>query len=282
VEPRILLSGLVFGESVRWHDGQVWFADWGAHQVVRLGPDGVREVVLTMPTFPFSLDWLPDGRLLVVSSTLQRLGPDGALVDHADLSPLAAGWNELVVDGRGNSYVNEVGFDLMSGAEPATGTVALVTADGEVRRVADGLWFPNGMALTADGRTLVVAESYRNRLTAFDVDARGDLGGRRLWADCGDGVPDGICLDAEGACWYADVPNRRCVRVAEGGTVLATVDVDRGCFSCALGGPDGTTLFVVATRWDGTGRMFEGDPTGQLLAVEVDVPAVTPPPPRGY
>jgi len=282
VEPRILLSGLVFGESVRWHDGQVWFADWGAHQVVRLGPDGVREVVLTMPTFPFSLDWLPDGRLLVVSSTLQRLGPDGALVDHADLSPLAAGWNELVVDGRGNSYVNEVGFDLMSGAEPATGTVALVTADGEVRRVADGLWFPNGMALTADGRTLVVAESYRNRLTAFDVDARGDLGGRRVWADCGDGVPDGICLDAEGACWYADVPNRRCVRVAEGGTVLATVDVDRGCFSCALGGPDGTTLFAVATRWDGTGRMFEGDPTGQLLAVEVDVPAVTPPPPRGY
>ncbi len=282
MEPRIVLSGLVFGESVRWHEGQVWFADWGAHEVVRLGPDGVREVVLTMPTFPFSLDWLPDGRLLVVSSTLQRLGPDGALVEHADLSRLAAGWNELVVDGRGNSYVNEVGFDLMSGAEPATGTVALVTADGEVRRVADGLWFPNGMALTADGRTLVVAESYRNRLTAFDVDARGDLGGRRVWADCGDGVPDGICLDAEEACWYADVPNRRCVRVAEGGTVLATVDVDRGCFSCALGGPDGTTLFVVATRWDGTGRMFEGDPTGQLLAVEVDVPAVAPPSPRGY
>jgi sugar lactone lactonase YvrE len=277
VTPRTLLDGLVLAESVRWHDGQVWFADWGAHEVVRVGPDGGREVVLSMPTFPFSLDWLPDGRLLVVSSTLQCLGPDGTLVDHADLPSVAAGWNEIVVDGRANTYVNEVGFDLMSAAEPAPGTVALVTADGEVREVADGLWFPNGMAMTGDGTTLVVAESYRNRLTAFDVDARGDLRARRVWADCGDGVPDGICLDAEGACWYADVPNRRCVRVAEGGEVLDTVAVDRGCFSVALGGPDGTTLFVVATRWDGTGGMFDGEPSGRLLAVEVDVPAALAP-----
>ena len=271
-DPRTLLSGVVFGESVRWRDGWVWFADWGAREIVRVRVGGGREVVARMPVFPFSIDWLPDGRLLIVSNRLQRREPDGSLMTHADLSHLAAGWNELVVDGRGNAYVNQAGFDLMAGAPAAAGTIALVTPEGAVRQVADEVWFPNGMAVTPEDATLIVAESYRNRLTAFDLDPDGGLSNRRVWADLGDGVPDGICLDAEGALWYADVPNRRCVRVREGGRVLQTITVDRGCFSCALGGPDGRTLFIAATDWRGPERMFAGEPSGLLLAVDVQVP----------
>jgi sugar lactone lactonase YvrE len=271
-EPRILLSGIVFGESPRWHEGRLWFSDWGAGEVVNVDLAGRRELVVRIPSFPFSLDWLPDGRLLIVSSGLQRMESDGSLVTQADLAPLAAAWNEIVVDGRGNAYVNQAGFDLMAGAEPTSGTIALVTPDGAAREVADGVWFPNGMAITASGSTLIVAESYRNRLMAFDIDRDGGLSNRRIWADLGTGVPDGICLDAEGAIWYADVPNRRCVRVREGGDVLDTITVDRGCFSCALGGTEGRTLFIAATQWRGPEHMFQGEPTGQILTVEVSVP----------
>ncbi len=284
---RVLLDGLSFGESVRWHDGRVWVCDWATGAVTAVDPaDGRAEVVHRTEGFPVSVDWLPDGRMLVLSRSLVAVGASGPAGAgsasgagaparrYADLSALAPGWNEIAVDGRGDVFVNEAGFDLMAGAEPAPGSVAVVTASGEVRRVAGDVWFPNGMVVGADDRTLVVAESYRNRLTAFDIGAGGSLSGRRVWADCGSGVPDGICLDASGAVWYADVPNRRCVRVAEGGAVLDVVEVDRGCFSCALGGIDGRTLYVAAQRWDGAGSMLAGPPSGVLLAVEVDVPAV--------
>jgi len=271
-EPRILLSDVVFGESARWHDGRFWFSDWGAGEVVAVDGAGNREVVVRLPTFPFSLDWLPDGRLLIVSSALERMEPDGSLVTQGDLAHLGSAWNELVVDSRGNAYVNQAGFDLMAGAEPTSGTIALVTPDGAARQVADGVWFPNGMAITPDDSTLIVAESYRNRLTAFDIDRDGELTNRRVWAELGTGVPDGICLDAEGAVWYADVPNRHCVRVREGGEVVETVALDRGCFSCALGGADGRTLFIVVTQWRGPEHMFQGERTGQIVTVDVSVP----------
>ena len=160
--------------------------------------------------------------------------------DHADLNGLSArGWNEIVVDGRGNAYVNGPGFDVFAGAAFAPGLIALVTPKGAVRQVADGVAFPNGMAVTPDNATLIIAESYANRLTAFDIAADGSLSNRRVWADLGDGGPDGICLDAEGAVWYADVPNKRCVRVREGGEVLQTIALDRGGFACMLGGRTG-------------------------------------------
>ena len=269
---RILVTGVVFGESARWHEGRLWFSDWGAGQVVAVDLAGNREIIVRMPTFPFSLDWLPDGRLLIVSSGLQRMETDGSLVSHGDLTHLAASWNELVVDRRGNAYVNQAGFDLMAGAEPTSGTIAMVSPDGAARQVADDVWFPNGMAVTADDSTLIVAESYRSRLSAFDIDRDGGLSNRRVWADLGTGVPDGICIDAEGAVWYADVPNRHCVRVAEGGEILQTVALDRGCFSCALGGPEGRTLFIAATKWNGPENMFQGERTGQVVAIDVTVP----------
>ena len=178
-----------------------------------------------------------------------------------------------MADGSGNVYVNRGGFDPTAGEEFRPGSVHLVTPDGTVREVADDIAFPNGMAVTPDDRTLIVADSYRHALVAFDIGADGTLSGRRVWADLGAGTPDGICVDAAGAVWYADVPNQWCARVAEGGEVLATVPLDRSGFACVLGGPHGTTLFAVTARWRGMTETDLVEPgSGQVLAIEVDVP----------
>jgi sugar lactone lactonase YvrE len=222
-------------------------------------------------------DCLPDGQLLLVSSRegrLLRLESDGSLVLHADLSGLARKglpWNEIIIDGRGNAYLNNQGFDF-PGGQFAPGIIALLTPDGTLRQVADGIAFPNGMAVTPDNSTLIVAESYGNRLTAFDIEASGSLSHRRVWAETGNDHPDGICLDAEGALWYADVGNKHCVRVREGGEVLQTVALDHGGFACMLGGADGKTLFMVATEWKGTENMRDGSRTGQILTVRAPTP----------
>jgi sugar lactone lactonase YvrE len=226
-QPQTLLSGIVFGEQPRWHEDRLWFSDWGKQQVIAVDLAGNSEVILKAPAFPCCVDWLPDGRLLLVSAgdgRLLRQDPDGSLVTHADLNVVGdpPPGNELVVDARGNAYVNGPGFDMMAGADFAPGGIALVTPDGAARQVADGIAFPNGMLVTADNATLIVADSYGKCLIAFDVEDDGSLAHPRVWADLGDGVPDGICLDAEGAVWYADVPNKRCVRVREGGEVLDT------------------------------------------------------------
>jgi len=268
---RTLLTGLAFGESPRWHEDRLWFSDWIAQEVLAVDLAGKSEVITRVKSLPFCIDWLPDGRLLITSGrSLLRMEPDGSLKTHADLSSLTDyGWNEIIADGRGNVYVNGAEFDLMAGEKFAPGIVALLKSDGSAGQVADGVAFPNGMAVTHDNSTLIVAESYGKKLTAFDIAADGSLSNRRVWADLGDGVPDGICLDAEGAVWYADVPNKRCVRVAEGGKVLQTVELDRGCFSCALGGTDGTTLFMMAQEWGGTAGMASEARTGQIITAEV-------------
>jgi sugar lactone lactonase YvrE len=271
----LLKDGLVMGESPRWHDGRLWLSDWGTGEILALDDAGGAEVMARVPALPFCFDFLPDdGRLLVVSGReglLLRHEPDGSVVTHADLTSLAPPpWNDIVVDAHGNAYVGCTGFDF-PGGEFAPGLVACVTPGGLVREVADGVAFPNGVAITPDGATLVLAESYGKCLTGWDIDPGGGLSGRRVWADLGDGVPDGICLDAEGAIWYADVPNQRCVRVAEGGAVLATVDADRGCFACMLGGADGRTLHIVASEWRGPTQVAETAGTGQVLTMRVPV-----------
>ena len=274
-EPKILMTGLAFGESPRWHQGRLWFSDWVAHEIIALDLQGNSEVILqaSFPSVPMCIDFLPDGRLLVISSSenlILRREPDGSLTTHADLNHLTArGWNEITVDHHGNAYVNGGGFDLMAGEKFAPGVIALVTPDGSSRQVADGIAFPNGMLITPDNSTLVIAESYGKKLTAFDITPDGSLANRRVWADLIDGVPDGICLDAENAIWYADVPNKRCVRVREGGEVLQTINLDRGCFACALGGPDMRTLFMVATEWRGPAHIADGPRTGQILSLKI-------------
>jgi len=272
-----LLTGLGFGESPRWHKGRLWFSNWGKQEIVAVDPAGKSEVMVRVPTsLPFCINWLPDGCLLIVSGPerlLLRREPDGLLVTHADLRSLCQNiCNEIVVDGRGNVYVNGGGFDRPG--QKASGVIVLITPDGSVRQVADGLAFPNGMAVTPDNSTLIVAESFAKKLTAFDIAAGGSLSNQRVWADLGEGVPDGICIDAENAVWYADTPNKRCVRVREGGEVLQTINVDRGCFACMLGGADKRTLFIMAAEWHGFEKMMDGLGTGQVLMVAVQVRGV--------
>jgi sugar lactone lactonase YvrE len=269
-----LMTGLGVGESPRWHDGRLWCSDWVAQAVIAVDLAGTSEVITRVPSFPFCIDWLPDERLLVVSGgdgRLLRREPDGSLVTHADLRGLSRyPWNEIVVDGRGNCYLNCINFAFPAGAF-APGIIALVTPEGAVQQVADDLAFPNGMAVTPDGSMLIIAESYGSTLTAFDITADGSLRNRRVWADLDGGAPDGICLDAEGAAWYADVPNQRCVRVREGGNVLQTIELDRGCFACMLGGVDRRTLFMLAAVYD-PATMFSGARTGQILTAAAPAP----------
>jgi sugar lactone lactonase YvrE len=273
-ELQTLMSGIAFGESPRWHDGRLWFCDWGAKEIIAVDLKGHSEVEVRVdfPSFPMCIDFLPDGRMLIVSASdglLLRREPDGSLVSHADMSSLSERpWNDIVVDGRGNAHVNNISFDLMAGEEFAPGILALVTPDGSARQVADGIAFPNGLVVTPDERTLILAESYASKLTAFEIAADGGLSNQRVWADLDGGVPDGIRLDAEGAVWYADVPNKRCVRVGEGGQVLQRIDLDRGCFACMLGGVDGRTLFMVAQEWGGLANMADGARTGQVLTAQ--------------
>jgi sugar lactone lactonase YvrE len=274
-QPHIVMTGIALGESPRWHDDRLWFVDWGAMQIIAVDADGRSEVVERAPSFPCCIDWLPDGRLLMVSAgagLLLSRDANGTIATHADMTALSRHlWNDIVVDTRGNAYVGNIGFDF-PGGEFAPGILALVAPDGSARQVADGLAFPNGVLVTPDNSTLILAESYGNRLTAFDIAADGGLSNRRVWADLGDGVPDGICIDAEGAVWYADVPNKRCVRVREGGEVLETFEHDRGCFACMLGGADRRTLYVVAAEYPGA--MAGGAPTGQLLRIEAPAAGV--------
>ena len=273
MDARVLLDGLAYVESPRWHDGRLWFAHWGTDEIVAVDLQGRSEVVARgAGGLGWSIDWLPDGRLLVTGAGLRQVAADGSLAPYADLSAFASGWNELVVDGRGNAYAN--GGNLDPSPSGPAGVIALVTETGEARLVADGLAFPNGMAIAPDGRTLVVAESWADRLTAYDVDADFSLSGRRSWAETPGDHPDGICFDADGAIWYADVGGRRCVRVREGGDRLETVDLDRGAFACMLGGPEGRDLLIAAAEWRG----FEGVPgalsdrTGQVLVARAPSP----------
>ena len=278
-ELRVIVSDLVFPESPRWRSGRLWVSDWGAHEVHALDLEGGDEVVARIDSFPMCIDHLPDGRLLVVSSRDRRVlrrQADGSLVTHADLGSIDEhAWNDIVVDGRGNAYVNNIGFDF-PGGEFAPGLVALITPDGAARKVADGLAFPNGMAVTPDNATLIVAESYGQTLTAFDIAADGDLSNRRTWAEVDD-HPDGICLDADGCIWASSAAMANdCARIREGGEVLERIDLGRSCFATMLGGPDRRTLFMLTADWGGTEGVENviKSRTGQVLALEAPAPGV--------
>ena len=281
-QPQVLATDLVIGESARWHDGRLWLSNWGAAEILTFDEDGHREFITKVPTtIPFSIDWLPNGQLLITAGPEQRLlrqEPDGSLVDHADLTGLPGGLNEIVIDGRGTVYVDG-GADFYPDEGVAPGFIAAISSDGTVRQVADGIAFPNGMAVTEDNSTLIIAESFAGKLTAFDITEDGSLDNRRTFADA---LADGICMDAEGAVWtpswYDNAPC--CLRVAEGGEVLDRIQLDQSGFACALGGPDGRTLFMLTADWhmdedfmDNLNRLTTGPHTGHVLTTTVSVPS---------
>ena len=279
----VLADGLYFAEAPRWHQGKLWFSDFYDHAVKTVDLAGDVETKVVLEDRPSGLGWLPDGRLLVVSMqqrAVLRLEAD-ALVVHADLSHIATfHCNDMVVDAVGRAYVGNFGFDLdaaeLSGtlaevvAAHEGAELALVDADGSAHVAATGLMFPNGMVLSPDGSTLIVAETMARRLTAFDVGLDGSLSRRRVWAEL-DGLPDGICLDDEGAIWFADAAAHRCVRVAEGGSVLDQVGTTRRAFACMLGGDDGRTLFV-ATSKQSVAERARQERTACIEVVEVGGP----------
>jgi sugar lactone lactonase YvrE len=282
IEPRVLLGGLAMPESPRWHDGRLWFSNWGAGEIVAVDLDGSSEVVGRGPEGTgWAVNWLPDNRMLITGSELVRVEPDGSRLRHADLSHLSPyGWSEITVDGRGNIYVNTINFDfadfdavLASGQAP--GKIALVTPDGDVCEVATEIAFPNGMVITSDNKTLIVAESFAARLTAFDVAEDGTLSNRRVWAD---GVgPDGICLDTDGCIWASSgAMINDCARIREHGDVLETIELDRPCFAAMLGGPDRRTLFMLTAEWRGTEAIEDvvKARTGQVLVADAPAPGV--------
>nr|WP_042192118.1 SMP-30/gluconolactonase/LRE family protein [Kibdelosporangium sp. MJ126-NF4]CEL20500.1 Gluconolactonase [Kibdelosporangium sp. MJ126-NF4]CTQ97724.1 Gluconolactonase (EC 3.1.1.17) [Kibdelosporangium sp. MJ126-NF4] len=275
-QPEVLLRGLRIPESPRWHDGRLWFCNWIDQQIVAVDADGTPEVMPSpvQRAMGWSIDWLPDGRLLTTGDKLRRHEPDGSVAVHADQSA-----NEIVVDGRGNAYINGADFDFAGGEAPKPGYIKLVTPDGGLRQVADDIQFPNGMVITPDGRTLVIAESFAGRLTAFDIDPDGGLSRRRVFAD-GLG-PDGICLDADGAIWTS-TGDSAVVRVAEGGQILQSVELaeNQAPFALALGGPDLRTLYIMTAEWrmadsiaDNLDRLTNGPCTGEVLTLPVTVPA---------
>jgi sugar lactone lactonase YvrE len=288
-EPKVLLDGLAMVESPRWHEGRFWFAHWAAGEIVAVDLDGRSEVRGAGPPrinavrpdhgLGWTIDWLPDGRLLVTGKELLCVEADGSVAPYADLSGIwDGGWNDMVVDGRGNVYVTTIAFEYIAGGTPTAGIIVLVRPDGTARQVAGDLKFPNGMVVTPDNSTLIISESFAGQLSAFDIEADGSLSNRRVWAE---GLaPDAICLDADGAIWAGaadvrlatgrdDSPGGAVVRVREGGEVLARVEHDRPIYGCALGGPDRRTLFLLAAEWRGVQKVAEvvAARTGQVLIV---------------
>lgn len=279
----VVASGLRFGEGPRWHHGKLWFSDMYDHQVKAVDLSGRLEVKVDVPGQPSGLGWTAGGDLLIVlmrERQVLRLDHD-RLVVHADLGEVAT-WhcNDMVVDEVGRAYVGNFGFDLhqaeasgdWSGIRSAA--IALVQPDGSVSVAADDLHFPNGTVITPDGRTLIVAESLGTRLTAFTVADDGSLHDRRVWADLGFRVPDGICLDAEGNVWVANPLAPECMLVAEsaeGGDVLDVIETDNPCFACMLGGEDRRTLFML-TATSSVVAVASASATGHLLSATVEVP----------
>ena len=272
----VILDGLAFPEGPRWYDNRLWFSDQHDKRVVALSVDGTAETVVELPQQPSGLGWLPDGRLLVVSMLdrkLMRREPDGSVVVHADLSALAPGsCNDMVVGAEGRAYVGNFGFDMYGGAAPKETCVIAVEPDGTARVAAEGLSFPNGSVISADGTTLMVGESMASRISAFDIAADGTLSNRRIWAQIDGATVDGMCLDAEGAIWAACPFTGRVMRIREGGEIVDEVKgTHPGAFACMLGGTEKRTLYVctASTHVPDEARVAHA---GRIEAVEVDVP----------
>src|SRR5215471_1142170 len=247
-EPKVFLTGLGIPESPRWHEGRLWFCNWIDRQVVAVDMDGKAEVMVerdpSSHSMGYSIDWLPDGRLLTTGDLVRRHERDGSVVTVADQHA-----NEIVVDGRGNIYINGADFDFVAGAAPKPGYIKLITRDGHMRQVAGDIAFPNGMVITPDNRTLIISESFARRLTAFDIDPDGGLSNRRVFA--------------------------------EDGQVLQRVELEenRAPFALMLGGPDRRTLFILTAEWRLTDdhvvnldRLANGPRTGEILTLAVEVP----------
>ena len=278
-----LMDGLTFGEGPRWHEDKFYFSDFYSHKVYTLDLEGNYEVIVEVPNQPSGLGWMPDGTMLIVSMKDRKLLSfrDNALEERADLSGLAGfHCNDMVVDSKGNAYIGNFGFNTYEGEEVKSTNLILVRPGEEPCIAADNILFPNGTVITEDEKTLVVGETYAAKLTAFDVNEDASLSNRRVWADLtqsiDDGnvpVPDGMCLDAEGAIWVASPSTSDVIRVKEGGEILERISVETNAYACMLGGKDRKTLFICTSNASGVDPDSAlREKSGKIEIVEVEVP----------
>jgi sugar lactone lactonase YvrE len=270
----VVVNGLVFPESPRWHQGRFWFADQFTGRIMTLTLDGQVDTVATLQDHAGGIGWLRDGTTLVVGMAqrqLHRLGDKGP-GPYANLWSIAGyPCNDLLVDAQGGAYVGNFGYDILGGAPTVSTKLVRVDPDGRARSVGGPLVFPNGMALTPDGTTLIVAETFGRRLSSFRVSADGDLTDHRTWADLGAATPDGICLDAEGGLWVASPTTRALLRVRHGGEVLDSVKTFGAPYACMLGGPDRRILYVCTSETHDLAEALR-NPCGRIEVVNVAVP----------
>lgn len=271
----------IFLEGPRWHEGKLWVSDMYGKTVYALNPQGEREVMAELPKRPSGINFLPDGSIVIVSMgdrKLMRLAEDGSLSVYADLSGiLKYDINDCVCASNGDIYVGTFGYDVFAGEEARPATLTLVKPDGTMKTVAEDVHFPNGAVITQDGTTLIVAETFVGKLTAFTIAKDGSLSDRRIFADLDEYTPDGICLDAEGAIWVSAFENGVFIRVLEGGEITHTVDAGgRRAVACNLGGTDGKTLYCLMYAGD-MGDISKGKRNALIETTRVDVGAAGSP-----
>lgn len=273
-QARVVADGLAFPEGPRWHDGRFWFTDQHAHKVLAMTADGSLETIATAEDRPGGLGWLPNGDLVCVLMTMRRIVRivDGALLPYADLSQHAP-WhcNDMVVDAAGRIYAGNFGYDVDGGAPKTPTALLLVDTDGAVEPFADGLVFPNGSAITPDGGTLLVGETFANRVSWFQLGPNGRMTDRGVWAELGEATPDGLCLDAEGALWIASPGTHETLRVARGGEILARCETAGTPYACMLGGPQRRTLHVC------TAETCDPEQAAQLRSGRIEITDVAVP-----
>ena len=280
---KTLMDGLTFGEGPRWYEDKFYFSDFYSHKVYTLDLEGNYEVIVEVPNQPSGLGWMPDGTMLIVSMKDRKLlsFKDNALEERADLSGLAGfHCNDMVVDSKGNAYIGNFGFNTYEGEEVKSTNLILVRPGQEPCIAADDILFPNGTVITEDGKTLIVGETYAAKLTAFDVNDDATLSNRRVWADLTQSidngnvpVPDGMCLDAEGAIWVASPSTSDVIRVKEGGEILERISVETNAYACMLGGIDRKTLFICTSNASGVDPDSAlREKSGKIEIVEVEVP----------
>tara|TARA_B100001013_G_scaffold161519_1_gene96549 strand:- start:448 stop:1311 length:864 start_codon:yes stop_codon:yes gene_type:complete len=276
----VLIDGFTFTEGPRWHEGRLYFSDFFTHRVLAVNTKGEYETIVETPYQPSGLGWLPDGTLLIVSMNDQKLlhFDKGVLTEAADLSGLATHYcNDMVVDKSGNAYIGNFGFDLHGGESLKPTNLILVRPSEDPCVVAENLFFPNGTVISPDGKTLILGETFSSCLTAFDINSDATLSNRRVWADLSSieegyaPVPDGICLDADGAIWVASPSTNDVIRIQEGGILLDKIEVDMGAFACMLGGDKGKTLFI-STSKDSQEEICLKEKSARIETVEVAVP----------
>ena len=278
---KTLMDGLTFGEGPRWHDDKFFFSDFYSHKVYTLDLEGNYEVIVEVPNQPSGLGWMPDGTMLIVSMKDRKLlsYKGNVLEERADLSELAGfHCNDMVVDAKGNAYIGNFGFNTYEGEEVRSTNLILVRPGEEPCVAADDVMFPNGTVITEDGKTLIVGETYAAKLTAFDINDDASLSNRRVWADLtqsiDDGtvpVPDGMCLDAEGAIWVASPSTNDVIRIEEGGALLDKVELSQSAFACMLGGKEGRTLFISTANSSNQKDCLE-ERSARIETIEVQVP----------